>query len=282
MRVFVEHSTIYKYNEAVLLHPHTFRLRPRINRDQRLHGFTLQITPTPAGMTEYLDQDGNFALSAWFSYATAELRVLSRFAVDLVQHNPFDYLLEQQSMQLPLWYEDSLSTALTAYRRDTDVAPSVRELSKSLARSHGNATSFLDGLNQQLSKFAQITRPEGAAWPSDVTLRSQEGSCRDLTVLFCDVCRVAGIAARFVSGYECASVGQPNSYMHAWAEVYLPGAGWRGYDPSRGLAVSNRHVAVAAAFDPGLAAPISGQYFGTASKMETFLQVHINPDETTW
>jgi transglutaminase-like putative cysteine protease len=80
-----------------------------------------------------------------------------------------------------------------------------------------------------------------------------EGSCRDLAVLFCDVCGVMGIAARFVSGYECSSAGRSDSYMHAWTEVYLPGIGWRGYDPSRGIAVTNEHVAVAAAFDYDLA-----------------------------
>jgi transglutaminase-like putative cysteine protease len=105
-----------------------------------------------------------------------------------------------------------------------------------------------------------------------------EGSCRDLAVLFCDVCRAMGIAARFVSGYECASAGRQDSYMHAWAEVYLPGAGWRGYDPSRGLAVSNTHVAVAAGFDYDLASPIAGAYFGgSGSRMETSLRMSIAP-----
>jgi transglutaminase-like putative cysteine protease len=104
----------------------------------------------------------------------------------------------------------------------------------------------------------------------------REGSCRDLAILFCDVCRVMGIAARFVSGYECATVGRADASMHAWAEVYLPGVGWRGYDPSRGLAVANCHVAVAAGFDPELAAPISGLYFGrSGSQMETYLRMEL-------
>jgi transglutaminase-like putative cysteine protease len=88
---------------------------------------------------------------------------------------------------------------------------------------------------------------------------------------------VMGIAARFVSGYECASAGSQDSYMHAWAEVYLPGIGWRGYDPARGLAVANTHVAVAAGFDPDLASPVAGWYSGgSQSRMETSLRLQAD------
>jgi transglutaminase-like putative cysteine protease len=108
-----------------------------------------------------------------------------------------------------------------------------------------------------------------------------EGSCRDLAVLYCDACRVMGIAARFVSGYECVTtVAGQNADMHAWAEVYLPGIGWRGYDPSRGLAVSNGHVAVAAGFDHDLASPVSGWYGGGApSRMQTSLRIVVQDEQ---
>jgi transglutaminase-like putative cysteine protease len=86
-----------------------------------------------------------------------------------------------------------------------------------------------------------------------------------------------GIAARFVSGYECASAGRSDAYMHAWAEVYLPGAGWRGYDPSRGLVVANTHIAVAAAFHYDLASPVAGAYFGASeAKMDAQLDLRID------
>jgi len=91
---------------------------------------------------------------------------------------------------------------------------------------------------------------------------------------------VMGSAARFVSGYECASAGRQDSYMHAWAEVYLPGAGWRGYDPARGLAVSNGHVAVAAGFDSDLASPIAGWYSGeSGSQMEASICLQAENDD---
>ena len=278
MQLFVEHSTVYRYDDAVYLEPHTFRLRPRMSSSQRLLHFELQIWPEPAGMAECMYQDGTLALQAWFSTPTRELNVRSRFRVELPQENAFDYVLEGRTSLLSLWYKEPLSTALAPYRSYAEVGAEVRTYARVAAKRAGfDLTLFLNEVNWDVfHTFRQIHRAEGAAWPSDLTLRVREGSCRDLAILFCDVCRVMGIAARFVSGYECATVGRADASMHAWAEVYLPGVGWRGYDPSRGLAVANCHVAVAAGFDPELAAPISGLYFGrNGSQMETYLRMEL-------
>jgi transglutaminase-like putative cysteine protease len=279
MRVSVTHSTVYHYDSPVILEPHIFRLRPRTNSAQRLLAFDIQLSPTPAGTTECLDQDGTLALNAWFSAPTTELSAVSRFTVELLRENPFDYLLVGESLSLPLWYRDPLSAALTSYRQDSHVTESVRKYAQSVAaNAQSNALWFLTTLSRQIYQtFRQIVRPEGNSWTSDQTLMRMEGSCRDLAVLFCDVCRVMGIAARFVSGYECASAGQRDSYMHAWAEVYLPGIGWRGYDPARGIAVSNTHVAVAAGFDSELASPVAGWYSGgSPSRMEVSLLLQVD------
>jgi transglutaminase-like putative cysteine protease len=279
MKISATHSTVYRYDLPVHLEPHIFRLRPRMNSSQRLLAFDLQIAPTPAGTTECLDQDGNLALNAWFNAPTQELSVMTRFTVELLRENPFDYLLIGESLNLPLWYREPLCAALAPYRQDAHVADSVKQYAKSVAaNAQWNALWFLTILSKQIYQtFQQMVRPEGLPWPSDQTLARMEGSCRDLAVLFCDVCRVMGIAARFVSGYECASAGRQDSYMHAWAEVYLPVIGWRGYDPARGLAVSNTHIAVAAGFDPDLASPVAGWYSGgSQSRMETSLRLQVD------
>jgi transglutaminase-like putative cysteine protease len=285
MKISVAHSTVYRYDFPVYLEPHIFRLRPRENSAQRLLEFDLQISPSPAGTTECLDQDGTLALNAWFNAPTRELRVVSRFTVEMLRENPFDYVLTSQSLNLPLWYVDPLCAALASYRNDMHVAESVQQYAKSTAATvRWNTLSFLSELSRQIFQTCrQLTRPHGPPWPSDQTLSSREGSCRDLAVLFCDACRAMGIAARFVSGYECASaagsLGNPDSYMHAWAEVYLPGIGWRGYDPSRGLAVSNQHIAVAAGFDHDLASPVAGWYSGgSGSRMEASLSLQVCPN----
>ena len=281
MRLSIQHSTIYYYDSVVHLAPHTLRLRPRTNSSQQLVAFEIQIAPVPAGTTECLDQDGNLTLHAWFDTSTKKLEILSRFRVEMSHGNPFDFVLNIESVNLPLFYSEPLRTALAPYRDDFHISDSVRQFAKSLAASvQWNSLSFLVALNRKLFHDCRhVTRPEGQPWSSDLTLSLLEGSCRDLAVLFCDVCRVMGIAARFVSGYECAALGQQNSYMHAWAEAYLSNVGWRGYDPSRGLAVSNTHVAVAAGFNYDLAAPVTGFYSGgSGSRMEAWLSVNVDSD----
>ena len=279
MKITVTHTTHYRYDSPVILEPHIFRLRPRTNGAQRLLAFDLAITPMPAGTTECLDQDGTLALNAWFSVPTTEMSVKSQFTVEMLRQNPFDYILPDASLQLPLWYPDPLCAALAPYRQDSNVAESVKQYAKDIAANvHANTLSFLTALSWQIFQTSsQLIRPYGPPWPSHETLGQLAGSCRDLAVLFCDACRVMGLAARFVSGYECASAGAQEGYMHAWAEVYLPGIGWRGYDPARGIAVSNAHVAVAAGFDYDLASPVAGWYSGAAkSEMEASLVMQID------
>ena len=278
MKITVQHSTVYRYEFPVFLEPHIIRLRPRTHGAQRLLAFDLQIAPVPAGTTECLDQDGNLALNAWFDKPTSELNVRSEFTVEMLRENPFDYVIIGESLNLPLWYREPLSAALASYRDDSHVAESVKQFAQTeAAGAQWNTLSFLSTLSQRVFETCkQVVRPTGPPLPSDQTLSLGEGSCRDLAVLFCDVCRVMGIAARFVSGYECASATSQDSWMHAWAEVYLPGIGWRGYDPSRGLAVSNKHVAVAAGFDSDLAAPVAGWYSGgSRSQMEASLTLQV-------
>lgn len=279
MILTVDHSTSYCYDCSVTLDPHTFRLRPRTTTTQRLLAFELEIIPTPTGSTECLDQDGNLGLHAWFDTPATVLSVTSRFRVELLRGNPFDFNLSTESESVPLRYMYPLSASLLPYTDPQNVDDSVQSFAGVIAEeANGNAPAFLAALNQHIfNRFASVRRPDGPAWPSSRTLHALEGSCRDLAVLFCDVCRVVGIAARFVSGYEFASVGQPDQDMHAWAEAYLPSAGWRGYDPSRGLLVADRHVAVAAAFHPVLAAPVSGVFNGNCgSRMETRLNMRVD------
>ncbi len=271
MRIAVIHRTLYRYSAAVYLEPHIIRLRPREDASQRLVQWKLDITPTPCGRTECLDQDGNNVVRAWFRSVTPELSLRSEFVLETLRDNPFKYLLTALDTKLPMEYAPLLHAPLTPYVGDERSAV-VRAFAESLAAECGWQTiPFLSVLNQRMfAGMRQVIRDIGAPHAAETTLRGEEGSCRDLAVLFCSACRAVGLAARFVSGYERDASLQENGDLHAWAEVYLEGAGWTGYDPSRGLTVAASHVAVAAASDPLLASPVSGTYRGSATATMEF------------
>jgi transglutaminase-like putative cysteine protease len=268
MILSVTHTSTYFYDAPVALEPHVIRLRPRSDGAQKLRRYELTIHPRPAGSSECLDQDGNVVTQAWFDAPAESLRVESRFAVEPLRENPFDFLLPaEKALGMPFFYAEPWKTLLAPYANGAAVAPAVAAFALETGGAAGGRTlPFLAVLNQRLFEgWRPMVRPEGEPYPAEETLAAREGSCRDLAVLFCEACRAMGFAARFVSGYARAAAEGDHSYMHAWAEVYLPGGGWRGYDPSCGLAVSLDHVAVAAAAYPALAAPLSGTYRGNAA-----------------
>ena len=268
------HSTVYRYEKPVHPEPHTFRLRPREDAAQHLVRFALEISPSPAGMSECLDQDGNVVTEAWFSGPLTELAVRSSFEVGTRRQNPFDFLPHGPAAAYP----EPLRSALAPYLEAGNPAGPVSGFARAIAEREGRDTMpFLTALNERLFEtFHHVTRDDGPAHPPEITLCERQGTCRDLAVLFCSACRSMGIAARFVSGYEREAALQDRADMHAWAEVYLQGGGWRGYDPSQGLAVATAHVAVAAAADPRLAAPISGLYRGDArSEMQFTISMEV-------
>jgi len=271
MRISVTHSTVYRYTSPVYLEPHTFRLRPRQDGTQWLHRYALEISPEPAGRNECLDQDGNAAVQVWFTELVQDLTVRSSFEVETLRENPFDYVLTTPSI-LPVAYGAPLTAALAPYLGARDIPPAVREFAERIRQeSDGQIPAFLTRLNGRLFEgFEHSVRAEGPPHAPELTLAEREGTCRDLAMLFCAACRTVGIAARFVSGYEREAATQERAYMHAWAEAYLPGGGWRGYDPTQGLAVAHSHVVVAAAADPRLAAPATGTYRGSATARMDF------------
>src|SRR5688572_19896868 len=172
MIITVDHSTAYRYDCAVNLEPHTFRLRPRMTTTQRLLSFDLQVVPEPTGATECIDQDDNLALYAWFGAPVAELIVTSRFRVELLRGNPFDFNLFAESEHLPMRYPYPLSAALSPYSNALNVHESVKQYARTVAGAgEQNVPTFLAGLNQQIfNSFGHVTRPEGSAWPSNETL----------------------------------------------------------------------------------------------------------------
>lgn len=263
MKYEIAHTTVYTYDQPVGLQPHTIRLRPRSNSWQTLHNFGLMVVPAPLGQSEMIDLEGNSLIKVWFSSEpTQSLEVLMSATVETHQPNPFNYLVEPWATRLPIDYPTSLLTLLQSYGLGSRglVDPIAFQLGQDIAHAvQGDVSAFLMELNQRIYQTCgHIIRETGDPLPAGLTWQQQQGSCRDLTVLFMEVCRSVGLAARFVSGYQEGDLDSLDRHLHAWVEVYLPGAGWRGYDPTHGLAVADRHVALVASAVPSYAAPIQG------------------------
>ncbi len=245
-----------------MLKPHLLRLRPRSDRFNQLQSFSLAVLPQPAGSSDFVDLDGNNLTKLWFTQPTEKLSLQTMATVETSCTNPFVYLLESWANTLPFDYPHSLLKQLEPYLQPysfiSDAA--ALELAQDIAlATQGNTLNFLFTLNQKIYQDCEyITRHTGEPFPPGVTWRGKKGSCRDYTVLFMDVCRAVGIAARFVSGYQEGDAEQVERDLHAWVEVYLPGAGWRGYDPTLGLVVSDRHIPLVASAIPRYTAAVEG------------------------
>lgn len=280
MELEISHSTRYEFSDAVFLEPHVLRFQPRADGAQTPLEFSLEIDPRPAGTSAALDSAGNTVTHVWFDGLHRTLTINSRSTVEMLRENPFDFLPDNCRSRLPVFYAAE-SDALRPYLHRNPHglgAPDQIAIFASRMRdaARGELVPLLTSLNNTIfDRLESVHRREPGVWSPERTWREKRGACRDLAALFIDVCRALGIAARFVSGYEESDGLGQGGELHAWAEVYIPGAGWRGYDPSRGLAVGQSHVAVAASATAAGTAPITGTYRGSgvASEFETEVRV---------
>jgi len=281
MRFEIDHRTRYSYSGPVKLGHHLIRMHPSNSGYQRPVAHKLVIDPEPSLMTENLDTWGNRVSEVWFDGETRHLDIRVSLTVDTLRPNASDFRLAPYPLSLPLDYGDDASAlhpCLVPVHDETSVADFVAPL---LASHRNDPSAFLDALNACIHGFYRHgLRLDGPARGPAETIRRQEGVCRDLTVLFMAACRSAGIAARFVSGYQKGDSSRQVRYLHAWPEVYLPGGGWRGYDPTHNARVTDAHVAVAHAGNPEGAAPITGSFDRGPDPVETTLdtEVHIATD----
>jgi transglutaminase-like putative cysteine protease len=226
------------------------------------------------------------------------LRIETNFVVETLRANPFDFLLLVDSSSLPVTFTAAERRLAAYYATPAEHSAAVGDFARQIARESGSATmSFLTTLAATIHGNWQIvSRATGEPWAAEHTFRERQGACRDLAVLFNEACRSQGLPARFVSGY-CDAAAPPadaeedpkkgdsllfdheqrraKNELHAWSEVYLPGGGWRGFDPSIGLAVGHQHVALAAGRLPRDAAPVEGAFRGdgVVSQLNTFVEV---------
>jgi transglutaminase-like putative cysteine protease len=268
MLFHVRHALHYAYERPVFLEPMTLRLTPRQDGTQRLLRHSLRVTAVPSGSSRVLEPDGNDGQVLWFDDLRDTLTIEVDMVVQTLRENPFDWIVTHAPAgRLPADYPAGEAASLApALGTAAAIADPVRIWAQDLAAAvDHSSTDFLMHLADTIHHgFHHVGRPDGDPQTPEETLAGRTGACRDTAMLYVDACRSQGLAARFVSGYSMHHPPEVSEHeLHAWAEVYLPGGGWRAYDPSLGLAVADGHVVLAAAPDHRLAAPVSGRYRGT-------------------
>jgi uncharacterized protein (DUF2126 family)/transglutaminase-like putative cysteine protease len=289
LHVALTHVTHYHYDRLVTLGPQTVRLRPAPHTRTRVLSYGLRVLPAEHFIHWQQDPQSNHLARLVFPKATQSLRIEVDLVVEMAVFNPFDYFLEPAVEQLPFAYEPALARELAPYLVQLPELQSAPKFQAYVAAHRPAAptgtNAFLVALNQQLQRDVRyLVRLEPGVQTPEDTLRLGQGSCRDTAWLLVQLLRYLGLAARFVSGYLIqlksdvpvageAGVAQDFTDLHAWCEVYLPGAGWIGLDPTSGLLAGEGHIPLACSPEPGSAAPVSGAVDACETTLEHRMEV---------
>ncbi len=266
-RFKILHRTYYNFTAPVRLEPHELRLRPREGHELRIESSSLDISPA-ATLRWHRDVEDNSVAIATFDSTAEQLVIESKVIIQQYNLAPLDFLVADYAMNYPFAYSAEDWPVLSPYM-DAAVDQADDELARWVAniwRSGERIQTYT--LLQRLNAHIQQTlsyqiREEPGVQSAAETLALGSGSCRDSAYLFMVAARRLGLAVRFVSGYLHSPPSSANfGATHAWAEVFLPGAGWKGFDPSIGEVVGNDHIAVAVARLPELVPPVAGSFIG--------------------
>jgi uncharacterized protein (DUF2126 family)/transglutaminase-like putative cysteine protease len=271
IRVGINHKTEYRFDRLVTLSPHIIRLRPAAHSRTPVHAYSLKILPEKHFINWQQDPFGNYQARLVFPEKTRGLSIEVDMVAEMVSINPFDFFLEEYAKEIPFVYEEQLARELVPYREVREDGPRLRAWLDEIDLTPRSTNDFLVDLNRRLHQtIAYNVRMEPGIQTCEETLDIGVGSCRDTGWLLVQILRHLGLAARFVSGYlvqlsaDQKSLDGPSgpehdfTDLHAWAEVYVPGAGWIGLDPTSGLFAGEGHIPLACTPDPVSAAPVTG------------------------
>ena len=264
-RLRIYHSTEYLFSQTVTLNCHRLLLRPREGHDVRIESSKLAISPRYT-IKWYRDVFDNSLALVHFTQQANRLCIVSDVVIQHFEEPSLDITADNQTRINPLNYETDELIDLTAYQQPifTQDQPGLRAWLHEIGLTDLNTLSLLPTLTHAIKSKCQYKAREEAGVQSPLqTLNLASGSCRDYATLFIEACRCLGLASRFVSGYLHAPATEVgNASTHAWAEVYFPGIGWQGFDPTVGKMTGNSHIAVAVTRNPEAVPPVSGSYIG--------------------
>ena len=296
IHVALNHVTHYRYDRRVGLSPQVVRLRPAPHCRTPIVSYSLRIEPGEHFINWQQDPFANHLARLVFPEKTTEFKVTVDLVADLSVYNPFDFFLEPEAGEFPFSYAPELAHDLAPYLAKGELTPRFKAFVDSVSLEPLRTIDFLVGLNQRLQReIRYLIRMEPGVQTPEVTLTTGAGSCRDTGWLLVQVLRHLGLAARFVSGYliqlkpDVKSLDGPSGAetdftdLHAWCEVYLPGAGWVGLDPTSGLMAGEGHIPVACTPEPSTAAPVSGAVDDSEVEFSHHMQItriHESPRVT--
>ena len=268
----INHVTHYSYDRLVALGPQVIRLRPAPHCRSKIISYSLKIEPPVHFLNWQQDPFANYQARLVFPEKTKSFKVTVDVVMDMAVYNPFDFFLEPDAEEFPFTYEADLKQELASYLVPESVTPLVQTFLDKIDRTKRRSVIFLVDLNQSVHQAINYTiRMEPGVQTPEETLALGSGSCRDSAWLMVNLLRHCGLAARFVSGYliqlkpDVKSLDGPSGTevdftdLHAWCEVYLPGAGWVGLDATSGLLAGEGHIPLACTPQPSGAAPIEGR-----------------------
>ncbi|WP_010521002.1 DUF2126 domain-containing protein [Aquimarina agarivorans] len=271
LKVVISHKTAYKYDRSVSLSPHIFRLRPAPHSRTPIESYSLKIKPENHFFNWQQDPFGNYQARVVFPEKTDELSIDVEIVADLKTINPFDFFVDESAETYPFKYANTVKKELTPYLEIDDSGDLLKEFLKTIDYTPRKTIYFLIDLNRKIYEFLKYNiRLQPGVQTSEETLASKTGSCRDYAWLFVQVLRHLGFGARFVSGYivqlksDEPSLDGPSgpaedfTDLHAWTEVYLPGAGWIGLDSTSGLLAGEGHIPLACTPHYKSAAAVTG------------------------
>ncbi|MBW2477099.1 MAG: transglutaminase family protein [Deltaproteobacteria bacterium] len=266
-RLNISHLTEYQYVDQVTLQPHKLLVRPREGPEVHIESSRLAIFPNHQ-VKWHRDVLDNATAIVEFLEPAQTLSIRSEVVIQHYEENPLDFLIEESAVNFPFQYNPAEQSDLHPFLQS--VYPGDGEKINAwfdqvgLSRSGTQTYVLLDQMCQSINKcFSYIVREQPGVQSPGQTLYLGQGSCRDFATLFIEGCRKLGLASRFVSGYAHLPHSEHwSTTTHAWAEVYLPGAGWKGFDPTAGEITGNRHIPVAVARHPETVPPVSGSFVG--------------------
>lgn len=279
-RMTLVHRTEYHYARPLRLGPQLVRLRPMPDPRAAPAPYRLLVEPAPLSLHWQADPLGNHVARLVLPQPLTRLALQVEMTLDLTPRNAFDFLLEPEAETCPFHYGVDIADQLAAFRRVDHAGPLLDALWRDTAEPDGTVAFLLRLAAQVRISVAYVVRMEPGVWPPDRTLAEGRGSCRDSAWVLVQLLRMHGVAARFVSGYlvQHPEDGSPSgAELHAWAEAFLPGAGWVGVDATSGFLTAEGHIPLAASPDPMGAAPLSGTVEPGEVRLET--SITVGPSE---